>query len=186
MNKTPIFKACPQDYRIDFLNDLPKNSICMEVGVHTGHWSKQIIEITNPKELHLVDIWQSPLTQYPNLKVNLVKYILKDLLVSNNVFFYKDYFKTLYQNNTFNKEYFDWIYIDANHSFLNVSQDLELSYNLVKKGGFITGDDYNHYHPEVMEAVDLFLKKLSNKVKLHYLDQKQMTNRFQYKIERIT
>ena len=38
--------------------------------------------------------------------------------------------------------YFDWIYIDGNHLYDFVKQDLELYYPKVKPGGFLTGDDY--------------------------------------------
>lgn len=50
---------CPQKYRIDFLKELPKNSIGAEIGVHKGEWAKKIINITKPKELWLIDHWYS-------------------------------------------------------------------------------------------------------------------------------
>jgi hypothetical protein len=39
-------------------------------------------------------------------------------------------------------EYFDLVYIDADHTYPMVKKDIELWYPLVKKGGFIGGHDY--------------------------------------------
>lgn len=44
--------------------------------------------------------------------------------------------------NSFQDSYFDWIYIDGNHSYEFVLDDLILSYKKIKKGGVIIGDDY--------------------------------------------
>ena len=43
--------------RIDLLNQFPKNSIGIELGVHLGDFSEKILQIVDPKELHLVDAW---------------------------------------------------------------------------------------------------------------------------------
>ncbi len=42
----------------------------------------------------------------------------------------------------FEDDYFDWLYIDGNHSYQHVLNDLELSFRKVKPRGLITGDDY--------------------------------------------
>lgn len=42
----------------------------------------------------------------------------------------------------FPDEYFDWVYIDANHQYDFIREDLKIYYKKVKRGGFITGDDY--------------------------------------------
>ena len=43
----------------------------------------------------------------------------------------------------FPDEYFDWIYVDGNHSYNGVMSDLTLYYPKMKIGGLIVGDDYN-------------------------------------------
>ena len=58
----------------------------------------------------------------------------------------------------------DWVYIDGNHAYEYVIQDLEISFNLVKSQGFIFGDDYTGVHPGVMKAFDEFLEKYKDKV----------------------
>ena len=42
----------------------------------------------------------------------------------------------------FTDNYFDWIYVDGNHQYEFVKQDLEMYFPKVKGGGFVAGDDY--------------------------------------------
>lgn len=67
----------------------------------------------------------------------------------------------------FPDNYFDLIYIDADHTYEGCRRDLEEWYPKVKKGGFFLGDDYvnNHISPntgvvfKVAKAVTEFAKK---------------------------
>ena len=43
---------------------------------------------------------------------------------------------------SFPDQYFDWVYIDGDHTYEVVLKDLEFYYPLVKKGGYLCGDDY--------------------------------------------
>jgi len=63
----------------------------------------------------------------------------------------------------FPDEYFDLIYIDADHSYEGCKADLEAWWSKVKSGKYFTGDDYSHSHApvnklkfEVIRAVDEF------------------------------
>jgi predicted O-methyltransferase YrrM len=44
--------------------------------------------------------------------------------------------------NNLEKDYLDIVYIDADHSYTSVLNDLELSYLKIKTGGMICGHDY--------------------------------------------
>ena len=60
----------------------------------------------------------------------------------------------------FPDEYFDWIYIDGNHLYEFVLQDLRLYYPKVRAEGFINGDDYGlagWWMDGVTQAVDEFV-----------------------------
>jgi len=79
----------------------------------------------------------------------------------------------------FPDEYFDFIYIDANHYYKYVSEDLNAWQYKVKRGGFIAGHDYDYHIDvngkpqedpgfEVNRAVDEFARSKNVQViKLH-------------------
>lgn len=65
----------------------------------------------------------------------------------------------------FEDNYFDLVYIDADHSYDGCLKDLKDWYPKVKKGGFLLGDDYRPYTVRwsgmkfgVVEAVNEFTK----------------------------
>lgn len=66
----------------------------------------------------------------------------------------------------FPDNYFDLIYIDADHSYEGCKKDLEAWWPKLKPGKYFTGDDYSHSHApvnklkfEVIRAVDEFAAK---------------------------
>lgn len=62
---------------------------------------------------------------------------------------------------TFFENYFDFVYIDGNHLYEFVKQDLELFYSKIKNGGFIVGDDYGvngWWNDGITKAVNEFVE----------------------------
>ena len=66
----------------------------------------------------------------------------------------------------FPDEYFDLIYIDADHTYHGCKQDIKDWYPKVKKGGFLTGDDFRYAYIKrsgvrfgVREAVKRYCQK---------------------------
>jgi hypothetical protein len=52
----------------------------------------------------------------------------------------------------------DLAYIDGNHSYASVKQDLQLWSSKIRPGGIISGHDYDPVKfPQVIQAVDEFL-----------------------------
>ena len=150
--------------RHKLLKKMPKHSVCAELGVMDGLFSKEIIKITKPKKLVLIDIWQvnqtfsDPITQKEyDLKYNSIKEKFK---LNPKVKIIKGRTDSI---NTFPDNYFDWVYIDADHRYEAVKNDLENCYPKIKPGGYIIGDDYLHENYKdmiwgVIEAVDEFVK----------------------------
>ena len=67
--------------------------------------------------------------------------------------------------NDFPNNYFDFVYIDADHTYQAVLRDLQDWYPKVKKGGFLAGDDYKNVRKiksgikfGVIQAVNEFAK----------------------------
>lgn len=52
----------------------------------------------------------------------------------------------------------DIIYLDASHDYDSVIRDVNLYWNLLKKGGIFIGDDYTNHWPGVLNAFDNFAK----------------------------
>jgi hypothetical protein len=70
--------------------------------------------------------------------------------------------------NKFEDNSFDMVFIDADHSYQGVKQDIELWFNKVKKNGYLGGHDYNlpGYSFGVKQAVDEFVLKHNLKLEL--------------------
>lgn len=141
------------DKRAYILEQLNKNSVIAEVGVWKGDFSKKILDICNPNLLILLDSWtyndqvrgcapqvdgKDPLNQKffdqakqetYNRFENEKKVFILDQNSSDASLNYNDY-------------YFDYIYLDAEHSYQAVSNDLELWYPKLKNNGILFGDDY--------------------------------------------
>jgi len=169
------FKRGLPNSRDFVLKSMPSNSICAEVGVLRGGFSKRILRIVEPKKLHLIDAWKittgdvykdSPLVleqdqhkMDKNFEIVLERF--KTEIKSGQISIEHGKSEEMLQK--FEDNYFDWIYVDANHSYDFVKKDLEACYPKVKKNGFITGDDYGYegkwWGENTTKAVDEFIKK---------------------------
>lgn len=173
-------------HRLFLLKMMPKNSICAEIGVWKGEFSSKILEIVGPKELNLIDPWKFEKGKvYKNAKYGgksnsqkVLDEVYNSVLKKFNSEIHYGQVK-IYRKSSemavddFPDEYFDWIYIDGNHLYEFVKKDLELYTKKVRKGGYITGDDYtgegSWWNNDVKKAVDEFLEKgIVKKIKVRY------------------
>ncbi len=166
----------------DFLLEmLPKNSIGAEIGVHMGDFSTLIINFVKPSKLHLIDPWKyetSETFSYAlyggkakggqvelDARYEAVLRRFQVLIDLGQVEVNRGTSEQMAQN--FPDEYFDWVYIDGNHLYEYVKQDLELYFKKVKVGGYLTGDDYTEkgwWKSGVKQAVNEMID--TQKVKL--------------------
>ncbi len=162
--------------RIRLLKLMPKGSVCAEIGVWKGEFSREILKIVRPERLHLIDPWKYQ-TQFGKRFYGgafAKKQQDMDDIYTDVVTIFKENKKVLIHREfsedvakIFDDNYFDWVYIDGNHYYEFVKKDLELYYPKVKKGGFLAGDDYLWTSPElngdrpVKRAVDDFVTHLS-------------------------
>lgn len=145
--------------RKDLLQRIPKGSICTELGVFDGAFSAQILEIVCPSVLWLVDLFEGPHQSCDENGLNSRNIMLEDAYKTlqnkykgqeDSVFFYKGKTENFF-NIAANQNYFDFIYIDADHSYQAVQQDLKNALNAIKQGGYICGHDY--YGPDFVGTV---------------------------------
>jgi predicted O-methyltransferase YrrM len=141
-----------------FLELLPKKSIVAEIGVAEGVFSAQILAITTPRVLHLIDSWTHDLRYASSRDQVTAKFAQQ---VADGQVVIHEGLSTA-ELAKFADGYFDWVYLDTSHDYESTRQELELCRAKVKKGGLITGHDFvtgywiGHYRYGVIEAVHAF------------------------------
>ena len=141
------------DVRRLLLAHMPKHSVCAEIGVWKGAFTDQILTMVEPTRLHLIDPWQfdgSAANQWfggrsghakaqPDME-QMYRSIIDRFGSLPNVAVHRATSSQIAP--TLPDDYFDWIYVDGNHSFGYVLADLWDYLPKVKRGGFLAGDDY--------------------------------------------
>lgn len=159
------------DFLLNVSKFLPKNSICVEIGVAAGEFSANILTQLNPKQLILIDPWTVGYDKNSNIKhyswglstaystnesfFNLCKIYSNE--IENNQIIIKKAFS--YEAvTTFPDYFFDFIYIDACHLYDCVKADLNNYLPKLKKDGLMCGHDYLETPSfGVIKAVDEFI-----------------------------
>lgn len=172
-------RAARRAVRRDFLLEIvPKNAVCVEVGVFDGVLSERILALTSPRKLHLVDPWYTkpdgtlfdgPAQKFDSAKqasdslenqYQKVVNLLSGELASGQVQIHR--MLSHEAAPLFADSHFDWAYLDASHYYDDVKVDLQMWFPKVKAGGYITGDDYDRqgfWDHGVTRAVDEFVKQ---------------------------
>jgi len=156
-------------------NMVPKGGVGSEIGVYAGEFSQRLFSITKPKELVLIDAWDLGITDIPcadehgnnfiHMPSKILYNITKDRFSKNpNVHILKAWSYDIIP--TLPSSHFDWVYLDACHSYDACLHDLKLIEDKMKKGSnsLIMGHDYefnyekckNMYEFGVGRAVDTF------------------------------
>ena len=126
---------------------LGDNLIVAEIGVYKGEYAQSINDILVPKEYHMVDTWGKHLQtykDYPQMKKNNGWENLYSEICSK---FNKDNIKIHRMMSSegvklFPDGYFDFVYIDADHSYETAKFDIIEWEKKVKKGGILAGHDW--------------------------------------------
>lgn len=137
------------------LNFLPKNGVGAEIGVHLGDFSVQILHTSSPKKLIMIDPWkydsspQGKNTLYGGAKLDQhvldmryagVKKRFAPQIEAGTIQIIRETSSDAVRHIADNS--LDYVYIDGDHSFNAVVNDIQLYYPKVKQDGFIIGDDY--------------------------------------------
>lgn len=153
----------------NIMHMIPFASIGAEIGVWMGSSSSQFLS-RGLKKFYMVDPWAvegyQPAIDANDETFNYQKYLNKysKLVGSNNPDDFQKYYDKIYhqvwekfrsypeaiicrQNSTdwfksYDDEKLDWIYIDGDHSYTGVINDLNNCLKVMKLGGVIYGDDY--------------------------------------------
>ena len=140
----------------------PQSAVVAEIGVNEGVFSHSILR-TNPSRLYLIDPWEKQTGDYSSDPTNEGDFEQKYRTVRDalgglpNVEIIRDY--SLKAAERFPDGYFDWIYLDADHSYGAVTSDLEAWIKKIRPGGIFAGHDYCAYKwIQVKPALDDFLR----------------------------
>jgi|TARA_Y100000294_G_C8518311_1_gene321810 hypothetical protein len=122
-----------------------KPLIGAEIGVAKGNHAKQILSFLNIKQLVLVDPWVIHTdwinrTEDETYYENRYKETLNKFSNNNKVKIIRDY--SVNAAKMFDDKYFDFVYLDGDHSYEAVKKDLDSWYPKLKKYGVMCGDDY--------------------------------------------
>lgn len=120
-----------------------------EIGVLKGEFSEKMLEIIPGLKLYLVD-------PYKSKKGFEAKKIAHEKLKGKNVVFIEDTSEAAV--NLFRPKSLDFAYIDANHKYGYVTQDMTIWIPKIRKGGIISGHDYIEEKFGVRKAVNDYTK----------------------------
>lgn len=140
--------------RLTFTNILKENTgndlNTLEIGVAAGDYSRLMLDTLSIKSHTLLDPWlnEGDETRSQWFKENndanksyefVVDRFKDDPVIINREFSHEFLIRTLKESN----QPYDLIYVDGDHHAEAVYLDLVLSWEILKSGGILAGDDYN-------------------------------------------
>lgn len=158
------------------LTKIKESDICAEIGVWRGNFAAEIL-VKSPRELHLVDPWVHQ--DYKNRLYSIEQQKMDRIYARVAQRFRDDDRVTIHRDFStsvdFPAQYFDWVYVDANHSYEAALADLNHYYPRIKSGGYLCGDDYGHTDVNCARgpkpAVDEFVAKYGLRLEIHQKNQ---------------
>jgi hypothetical protein len=140
--------------------------IVAEVGVEKGINAAEMVQKMNISKLYLIDDYL-PYTDYlggfcpPGIQEEVYRVMFKNLTPHLDKIVFITRSSTLAVK-LFADDFFDFVYIDGNHNYDSVKQDISIWFPKVKKGGILGGHDFdvrNIERQDVTEAVKDFTKE---------------------------
>lgn len=164
-----------------FLKKLNLTGEGVEIGVQLGMYSELILENSDLKRLYSIDPWLNfSENEYKQDSANVCQEQQDHRYLSTvfrmNRFGARSVILRMTSEDAsklFSDSQLDFIFIDGNHNYEYVKQDLELWFPKIKANGLFSGDDYL-FTPEgktpVKNAVDEFVE--SHNLKLYLTKEK--------------
>lgn len=123
--------------RYQLLSLLPSDAVVAEVGVFRGEFSEAILQSTRPEILHLIDCWEGKAGLQ---HLDTVRQRFDAAIAAGKVRLHRQ--KSVAALEQFPDNYFDWVYIDTDHSYQTTAEELRCCARVVKPDGWIAGHDY--------------------------------------------
>jgi hypothetical protein len=147
---------------ICFLQDhfLDKELVGVEVGVFKGSNASRLLRHLNIETLYLVDLYGEVTYYQGNVKDRTVDFSFAYKYAKHCLRRFEDKIEWLidFSDNACGMipSGVDFVYVDANHDFDMVYNDIKNYFPLVRDGGVFGGHDYCPTYPGVARAVDKF------------------------------
>jgi len=143
----------------DILLHVPPNPVVAEIGVADCELSLALLEGHERLRLHLVDPfieWMPEDYPYPlragRSKERASRQLRRALILCQS--YRRCELHPVHSNEVVTDVKFDLVFIDADHSYESVKEDIEVWLPRVKKGGYLSGHDYGPPWEGVIKAVD--------------------------------
>lgn len=161
--------------RINILGCLRPGMVAAEIGVAEGYFSNYLLHDMKPSKLHLIDPWRfQDVADYAmdannttdaegDRRYAAVQKRFSDAINSGVVKMHRALSTEI--ADSFPDDYFDFVYVDAVHTYEGCLADLRAFDKKVKRNGFIAGHDYQTipiakaHHNGVVRAVHDFVKQ---------------------------
>lgn len=143
---------------MDYVKNITNNKplVGLELGVREGEHAEIILKGMNLSKLYLVDIWTSYFCEGKEYDYNyLYNFINSKFGTKENVRIIQG--NSLIVAECLEDNSLDFVYIDANHQYEAVKEDIKNLFPKVKLGGYICGHDYCEACSGVIKAVSEFL-----------------------------
>jgi predicted O-methyltransferase YrrM len=141
---------------------LPKVSAIVEIGSYCGASGSIIAEHFPNSIIFCTDLWEKYVEDCSVYDMDKQELELKEAEAIFDTVVLK--YPNIIKNKVSSRDFalntadnsIDLIYIDGNHSYSAVKEDLEIWFPKIKSGGYITGHDF--FWPSVRQALDEFFK----------------------------
>lgn len=146
--------------RLAMLDRLPRHAVVAEVGVAFGDFSQEIMKRADPAALHLIDAWS---TERYRAGLEKIRQSFSNEIETERVVINQGLSTDVLE--TYPDDFFDWVYIDTDHTYQTTIQELRTAQRIVRPSGHIAGHDHctgNVVKPfpyGVVQAVTQFCKE---------------------------
>lgn len=125
-----------------------------EIGVQEGKFSQILLDTWHGEQLYLIDSWKhysdNEYIDTANISNAEHEELFQKVLMqfSSNQRIKINRAESLKAANEYPDNFFDWIFLDANHSYEHCSADLRAWYPKIKSNGIFSGHDFINKHDQ--------------------------------------
>lgn len=163
----------PRDFFIFLRQQFGNKKLCgVEVGVKRGENAETVLAYLDFKRFYLVDLWKAytDVLTYGEVQQGYTAQSIMDIWYQETLKKFEGDDRILIlkeesaQASRLFDSNFDFVYIDAKHTYDAVTNDCSVWYPKLLSTGFLGGHDYFNKGTQVKSAVDDFAKVINKKV----------------------